>query len=296
MSRPEISVEVVRGLIQNQFPAWAELPIAPVLPGGWDNRTFRLGDDMSVRLPSDAGYAGQVTVEDTWLPWLAPRLPLPIPVPLALGEPGNDYPWPWSVRRWMPGEPARAEGISDARRFAVQLAEFLVALQRLDATDGPPPGSHNGFRGAPIQHYDRQVQRSLELLVGRVDVTGAQNVWQAALETDWQESPVWIHGDVAVGNLLVSDGELRAVIDFGCTAVGDPACDLAIAWTLFNSDSRTAFRDALPLDAATWTRGRAWALWKALITHAGIVQTNAAEASQTAAIIEAVIHDDRRST
>ena len=266
---PPLDAELVEGLIAQQFPRWAHLPIRPVEPGGWDNRTFRLGDDMSVRLPSGEAYAAQVDKEQRWLPVLAPRLPLPVPVPLARGEPGLGYPYPWSVRRWLEGEPASEAEVGDLSAFALELAGFLTALGRADATDAPAPGPHNFWRGGPLAVYDGETRQALEALGSRVPRGAALAVWEEALESEWRSRPVWLHGDVAADNLLVRDGRLAAVIDFGGAAAGDPACDLAIAWTFFPGRSRRVFRDALGADAGTWARGRAWALWKALITIAG---------------------------
>lgn len=264
-----IDAALVRRLVAAQFPRWADLPVAPVEPGGWDNRTFLLGADMVVRLPSAAPYALQVEKEQHWLPRLRPLLPLPIPVPLAQGAPGEGYPWPWSVYAWLPGARAARERIVDLPGFARVLAEFLLALQRIDAAAGPPPGAHCFERGAPLTVYDAQTRQAIAALDGRIDAAVATAVWEAALATSWQRPPVWFHGDVSAGNLLVQDGRLSAVIDFGCCGVGDPACDLAIAWTLFAGESRRAFRAALALDEATWVRARGWTLWKALILWAG---------------------------
>ena len=288
---PTIDVPLVRRLIQRQFPQWADLEIKPVSNGGWDNRTFHLGNTMIVRLPSAEGYAPQVAKEQRWLPFLAQQLPLPIPAPLALGTPSEGFPFPWSVYGWLEGETASLETIADLTRFASDLARFLKALQGVDATDGPPPGQHSAFRGAPLAHYDAETRAAMTKLEGRIDTVAARDVWNAALRATWSGEPVWFHGDVALGNLLTENGELSAVIDFGCAGVGDPACDLVIAWTLFTGEARNAFRSRLQLEAATWARGRGWALWKALITLAGIVQTNAPEATNAQAIIARVIQD-----
>lgn len=262
----DINVALVRQLISAQFPRWAELSIRPCEPGGWDNRTFHLGDHMLVRLPSAERYVLQVEKEQHWLPKLAPQLPLPIPVPLALGAPDRDFPWPWSVYRWLDGETASPERVADLSRFAIELAQFLIALQRIDVAGGPPPGSHNFFRGGPLATYDQETRQAIATLDEYLDTAAVTAVWEAALGSTWPESPVWVHGDIAAGNLLVEKGRLAGVIDFGSCGVGDPACDLAIAWSLFAGESRDALRAALPLDRATWARGRGWALWKALIT------------------------------
>lgn len=261
-----IDTELVRRLVAAQFPEWADLPVRPVEPNGRDNRTFRLGDHMSVRLPSAEAYVAQVEKEHRWLPLLRPHLPLPIPTPVAKGVPGAGYPWPWSVYLWLDGQPAAADRITDPIEFARSLADFLVSLHRIDATAGPLPGQHNFYRGGPLEVYDSETRTALSALQGRIDVAAAEKVWTAALSSQWLGQLVWVHGDIATGNLLVKNGKLCAAIDFGCSAVGDPACDLAIAWTDFANQSREAFRATLPLDDNTWARARGWALWKALIT------------------------------
>lgn len=265
--RHQIDESLVRRLIATQFPQWADLPVRRVPAEGWDNRTFHLGTTMSVRLPSAAPYALAVEKEHRWLPVLAPRLPLPIPVPLAKGEPADDYPLPWSVYGWLDGEPATRAGIADLTAFASTLAGFLAALRQVDPTGGPGPGQHNWFRGGPLTVYDGQTRRAIDALDGLVPRDAATEIWESALRAGWDGRPVWFHGDVAVGNLLVKDGALAAVIDFGTAGVGDPACDVVIAWTLLAGESRAAFREGLSIDPATWARGRGWALWKALITY-----------------------------
>jgi aminoglycoside phosphotransferase (APT) family kinase protein len=296
-TRPDgvnIDAALVERLIAAQFPRWGNLPIRPVELDGWDNTTFRLGEDMSVRLPSAAQYALQVEKEHRWLPRLAPLLPLPIPVPLAKGVPADGYPWQWSVYRWLEGETATIGRIADPVGFATALADFLTALYRLDPTGGPPPGGHNFFRGGPLRVYDAETRQALAALEGRIDSDTAGAVWEAALAATWCGPPVWFHGDVAWGNLLVRDGRLSAVIDFGSSGVGDPSCDLAIAWTLFGGESREAFRAGLRLDAGTWARGRGWALWKALITLADQIDTDPLVAGEARRVIAEVLADHRR--
>ena len=289
-----VDAPLVARLIAAQFPRWAGLPVRPVEPGGWDNRTFRLGDDLSVRLPSAEAYAAQVAKEHRWLPRLAPLLPLLIPVPLALGRPDEGYPWPWSVYRWLDGEPAAPERIADPRRFATELARFLAALQRIDPAGGPPPGPHNFYRGGPLTVYDAETRRAIAALRDGIDAEAATATWEAALRAPWPGPPVWVHGDVAAGNLLLRHGRLSAVIDFGCTGVGDPACDTTIAWTLLSGESRAAFRAALPLDRATWARGRGWALWKALITLAAHRHTDPATAGTARRVVDEVLAEHQR--
>ena len=294
--RPHLDVSLVRRLVATQFPEWAKPPVKPVEFGGWDNRTFHLGEHMSVRLPSAARYVAQVEKEHRWLPILAPQLPLPVPVPLAMGRPAEGYPWPWSVYRWIGGEAATIGRIADVRQFAVTLAAFLAALQAIDADGGPAPGPHNFFRGGPPAFYDGETRQAIATLDGRIDGDAATEVWERALASSWQRPPVWVHGDVASGNLLVRDGRLGAVIDFGTSGVGDPACDLYIAWTFLEGESRDAFRAALPLDDATWQRGRGWTLWKALITLARHIDTNPQQAAIARRVIDEVLADHRHNS
>jgi aminoglycoside phosphotransferase (APT) family kinase protein len=290
-TRDEIDVALVRRLVATQFPQWADLPIKAVQFGGWDNKTFHLGEDISVRLPSAPGYAAQVEKEHRWLPRLAPLLPLPIPLPLAMGVPGNGYPSHWSIYQWLEGEIATLDSITDLVQFATALAQFLTALQRIDSTGGPPAGPHSFYRGGSLTVYDAETRQAIAALDGQVDTDAATEVWEAALNATWDGRPVWVHGDVAGGNLLVKEGRLSAVIDFGCSAVGDPACDLTIAWTLLLGESRKAFRAGLPVDSAAWARGRGWALWKALITLAEYAQTDPLKAKEARRVIDEVLSD-----
>jgi aminoglycoside phosphotransferase (APT) family kinase protein len=290
-----IDVALVTRLIAGQFPRWSDLSIRPVQPGGWDNKTFHLGADMTVRLPSGGGYAQQVGKEHRWLPTLAVQLPLAIPAPLARGAPGEGYPWSWSVYPWIPGENASVERISDLVVFATDLARFLVALQRVDPRDGPSAGRHSAFRGGPLMTYDGETRRAIAGLADQIPLDRATAVWESALSATAHGAPVWFHGDVAAGNLLVRDGRLAAVIDFGCAGVGDPACDVTIAWTLLSGDSRRAFREVLKVDSAMWARGRGWALWKALITLASQDVPNTMQASEARRVIEEVLSDEAKS-
>lgn len=286
--RGGITAELVRRLVADQFPGWAGLPVVPVPTDGWDNRTYRLGDELTVRLPSAARYVAAVAKEDHWLPRLAPKLPVTVPEPVATGDPAPGYPWSWSVRRWIPGRPAADAPPADLTAFALDLAAFLVVLRRLDATGGPPPGPHCFHRGAPPAHYDGEVQQALDTLGPAVDQAGCRAVWAGAVASVWTAAPVWFHGDIAVGNLLLDPvGRLTAVIDFGTCGVGDPACDLVISWTLLAGRARDAFRAAVGLDDATWARARGWALWKALITF----DPAAPGAEQNRWVIEQVLAD-----
>lgn len=289
-----IDTALVRHLIDSQFPQWKDLTIQPVALSGWDNRTFHLGENMLVRMPSALDYELQIEKEQQWLPKLAPLLPLSIPVPLAMGKPSENYPWKWSIYRWIDGQSANHSQIADLSDFAKSLAKFLLALERIDATDGPLPGLHSFHRGGNLNHYDEEVRQAIITLEDRLDVKASIEVWEAALMTTWDKAPVWVHGDISAGNLLIQQGQLSAVIDFGQLAVGDPACDLAITWTLFKDNSREIFRKALQLDSDTWARGRAWTLWKALVVAAGFTDPNNTESKQCWRIIDEVLEDHKR--
>ncbi|AYY13131.1 aminoglycoside phosphotransferase family protein [Actinobacteria bacterium YIM 96077] len=293
--RAGIDASLVKRLVGAQFPQWRHLPVTPVEVDGWDNRTYHLGDDMSVRLPTHESYEPAVDKEHRWLSVLAPELPVPIPVPLAKGVPDEGYPFEWSIRPWLDGETASYERIDDLSAFAVSVAEFIRALQRIDASSGPQAGAHSFYRGASLVHYDDETRRSLDVLDGMVDTDRASAVWETALDATWHGDPVWFHGDIAHGNLLVKDGALAAVIDFGTAGVGDPACDLVIAWTLFYGASRQAFRYAVDQDEATWARARGWALWKALLTLAENVSTDNELASRNHRVIDEILADHDRT-
>ena len=285
----DVDAALVGRLVAGQFPQWADLPVTPVADDGWDNWTFRLGDRMKVRLPSASGYAEQAEKEARWLPRLAPHLPLPIPVPLGLGAPGAGYPWHWSVLEWIAGAPATPRLVPDRVAFARDVAGFLTALQAIDAAGGLPPGRHNFMRGGDVVAvYGAEARRSVDVVAGQIDAAGAHAVLDAAQAAPFAGLPVWVHGDVAVGNLLVRDGRLAAVIDFGCLAAGDPACDLVIAWLFLEGESRAAFRAAVDADAGTWARARAWALWKAALVLANGSPTNPAERSPLQVIADVV--------
>jgi aminoglycoside phosphotransferase (APT) family kinase protein len=276
-----IDVSLVRTLFREQFPQWAGLDVRSIKPGGWDNRSFRVGHELVARLPSDEAYASQVDKEHRWLPRLAPQLPLAIPTPVAMGVPGSSYPWRWSIYRWISGEmPDPTPSVAE------DLARFLAALQAIDATGGPAPGAHNFHRGDDLRVYDSEVDRALAMLRERIDQRVARDLCLIALVSRWDHAPVWIHGDVGPGNLLARNGRLAAVIDFGNLGVGDPACDLAIAWAWFDGDARKEFRSTLRPDEATWLRARAWALWKALVVAAGVSPTNAGEYTDPIRVID----------
>jgi len=289
--KADISAGLVSRLVATQFPQWADLPVRPVDVDGWDNATFRLGEGMLVRLPSAEEYVPGTRKEQRWLPVLAGQLPLPIPELLAAGGPACGFPRPWSVYRWIDGTPVSGRTVPDLPQFAADLAGFLTALYRIDPAGGPPPGPHNFFRGGPLAVYDGETQQALGALQGHIDVVLAAEVWQAALRATWPGRPVWFHGDAQPGNLLAKRGRLCAVIDFGTCGVGDPACDTTIAWTFLSGESSRVFKERLPVDAATWVRGRGWAIWKAMKVLVGALPHDPQDAAFTTRVIDKILAD-----
>lgn len=264
--RVQVSLELAQRLVAAQFPQFADLGITPIQPGGWDNCSFRLGHDYTLRMPTASRYAVQVAKEQCWLPRLAPHLPLPIPEPVAMGKPGEGYPHPWSILRWIEAQEALHADIAGDTTLARDLAGFLSALHRAPADDGPPAGDHNFHRGGVLAVYDSETQTVLNCLQDDKQRANAEAVWARALASHWPHAPVWVHGDIAPDNLLMHEGRLSAVLDFGQCGVGDPACDLAIAWTGFDGPARAVFLDVVGLDRNTLNRARGWGLWKALIS------------------------------
>jgi aminoglycoside phosphotransferase (APT) family kinase protein len=283
---------LVRRLIDTQFPQWSHLPIKAVNSAGTDNALYRLGDEMVVRLPRVQSASRQIDKEHQWLPKLAPHLPLLIPHPLMVGMPAEGYPWRWSVYQWLEGQDASLTPIMDERQAVIALAEFLRALHRVDPTGGPFPGEHNFFRGVPLAMRDARTRAAIAALHSLFDGDLMTEVWNCSLETSvWSDPPCWIHGDLIPTNLLVQNGHLTAVIDFGGLGVGDPACDLLVAWTFLSAEARNIFRSALLADDATWTRGRGWALSFGLIAFDFYQKTNPTLARIAKQAIEEVLAD-----
>ncbi len=267
--------DLVRRLLRAQFPHWADLSIAPPLKTGTDNAIFRLGRDLSVRLPRRDSAVRQVHKEQEWLPRLAPGLPLRVPVPVAVGAPGEGYPYPWAIHPWFEGEAVTFASLPDPEYAARSLAHFTTALQALDAEGAPRTATGGTVRGAPLARLDEQVRDCLEQLGTLVDAPRVTAAWERALAAPVHaRPPAWVHGDLAPGNLIARDGELVAVIDFGSLCVGDPACELLICWNLFRGDSRAAFREAAEVSDARWARGKGWALYWSLIAWPYYLETN----------------------
>ncbi|MFD5142227.1 aminoglycoside phosphotransferase family protein [Streptomyces sp. NPDC058401] len=287
-ARPVIDGTLVRRLVDAQFPQWAGLPLRLLDPAGSDHVIYRLGRELSVRLPRGPGVVGQAAKEAEWLPRLAPHLPLAVPVPVALGRPGFGYPWPWSVSRWLDGEVATAAALADSSAAALELAGFLTALQRFAP---PDRASRAEAVQGDLADRDRATRAAIAEVSGVFDAPAMTALWEAALGAPgWDRPPVWFHGDFHTGNLLTTNGRLSAVIDFGGLGVGDPACDLTIAFTLMSAPSRAVFRGALGVDEATWLRGRGWALATGLNAYTFHAATDPRVAAQTTRqITEALI-------
>jgi aminoglycoside phosphotransferase (APT) family kinase protein len=270
-----IDAALVRALLTAQFPAWADLPLERLPIGGTDNAIFRLGGDMTVRLPLIASAAGQAEKEARWLPRLAPHLPLAIPTPLALGQATTLYPLSWAVYRWLPGNDALRVPPRDRKRAARDLAGFIVALQAIDTTQAPDDPRLRAGRGGPLAPRDVPVRAALRRSEGLLDVGAATALWERVLAAPaWQGSPRWLHADLHPANLLTMNGMLSAVIDWGSLAIGDPATELIAAWAVLDDDGREILRGTLDVEDAAWVRGKGWALSMAVIALPYYIDTN----------------------
>jgi aminoglycoside phosphotransferase (APT) family kinase protein len=288
----DTDVGLVRRLLVAQFPHWADLPLESVDSAGTDNALYRLGADMVVRLPRIHWATGQPDKEHAWLPRLAPLLPLAIPVPLALGAPAEGYPWHWSVYRWLDGQNATLDRVADPREAATTLGHFVAALQRIDPAGGPGPGEDSTSRGVPLAQRDGVTRAAIASVRDMFATDALTAAWEAALAAaPWHRPPVWLHGDLQSGNLLAVGGRLSAVIDWGCLGIGDPACDVMPAWSYLPAEARDAFRAALPVDDATWARGRGWALSVGLLALPYYETTNPVLAGIARRSIDAVLAD-----
>jgi aminoglycoside phosphotransferase (APT) family kinase protein len=252
--------DLVRRLLIAQQPQWADLPIRPVTSTGTSNAMYRLGADMVVRLALRPSSARSVEKEHRWLPILAPHLPVTIPVPLALGEASDEFPVRWSVCPWIEGEDATTAAYERVQA-ARDVAAFINALSSLDTAGAPEPNAATYGRGVPLATRDVYTRDGIASCAHLVDAAALTAVWDRALHAPvWDRRSVWVHGDIASGNLLFRNGRLSAVIDFASLGVGDPACDLIVAWEMFDVEARAVLRSELGVDDATWDRGRGWAL------------------------------------
>lgn len=293
----EVDEILVRSLVADQFPQWADLSVTAVPSSGTENAIYRLGDEMAIRLPCRPVKDDQLEKLDHWLPRLAPNLPLSIPEPLARGAPSREYPAAWSIVRWLDGQEARLERLADPVEAAGNLATFVRALIAIDATGGPAPGAHNFWRGVPLAARDEITRRCIREAEGLVDTNAVMRAWEHDLSAPvWRGQPTWLHGDLAPDNMLVIDGRLSAVIDWGGLGVGDPATELLPAWNLFRGASRSAYRDALGFDDATWARGRGLALSTSVVALLYYNDTIPVRANHAKAVICEVLADQAQGS
>lgn len=253
----DIDADLVRALLRDQHPDLADLPLQQVA-FGWDNVVFRLGDELAVRIPRRQLAAPLIETEQRWLPELAPHLPLPVPVPVRTGHPALGYPWRWSVVVWMAGTDAATDPPADPTEAATTLGGFLRALHR----PAPPDAPVNPFRGVPLAARHEITVAGIDALADEIDVDRIRPLWEDARALPDHDGPkVWLHGDLHPANLLVHEGSVAGVIDFGDLTSGDPATDLSVAWGLLPLAAHATFRAAAgDIDDATWQRARAWAL------------------------------------
>lgn len=254
----DVDLSLARRLVATQCAQWADLPISEIASSGTDHAIYRLGDEMAIRLPRRPSAVPTLAKEQRWLPRLAPLLPLAIPMPLAQGAPAEGFPFPWSVYRWLDGQNVAADPVADMAGAAVQLGQFVTALQRIDTTDAPLT-----FRGGPLSALNDRVCREIRDLGAEdmLDPDQATAIWETAIAAPpWDGPPLWVHADLNPVNLLACGGRLTSVIDFGELGIGDPAIDLLPAWAWLTAGTRALFRSHVEADDATWVRGRGWAL------------------------------------
>ncbi len=266
----DIDVSLVKELVNAQFPEWGQLPIKRVESAGTDHVMYRLGNDLCVRLPRIIEADACIAREQAWLPKLAPLLSLAVPVPLVYGKPQGNYPCHWSVYRWIEGENAFHAPIDDNPQAAIDLAQFIHALQLIDTAGAP-----HSRRGVPLATLDGEVRSAMMSLQHVIDAKAVTAVWNESLAApEWNKPPVWSHGDLLPGNVLVRNDRINAILDFSSVGIGDPACDMIPAWSIFSAKTRDIFRAHLSVDDATWMRGRGWALSIAVIALPYYQDTN----------------------
>ncbi|MEV5729115.1 aminoglycoside phosphotransferase family protein [Streptomyces pharetrae] len=260
----ETDAGLVRRLLRAQFPRWADLPITRLTSGGTVNAIYRLGDDLTVRLPLRPGGAEAVATEARLLPRLAPLLPLPIPEVVATGLPGEGYPMAWAVHRWLEGHNPVEGELAEPELVARDLAEFAIAIRRIDLPGGPP-----AHRSKPLVTEDEEMRAAIEALRHTDEPFDADEItaaWEEALAAPrWTGPACWSHSDLMPSNLLLAGDRVSAVIDFGTVGMGEPAADLIPAWNLLPASARRVYREAVDVDDATWARSRGWALSMAVI-------------------------------
>jgi len=287
-----IGEELVRALLTAQFPDWAAEELTAVESAGTDHVLYRIGDELVARLPRTESAAKQTARVVQWLPTIAPHLPIAVAAPVAVGQPGEGYPFAWTVTPWIEGEEAFNGRTIKGRRPFLALGRFLHELHSIDATGGPAPGPENFWRGEPLQARDEATRAAFEQIANELSLPMMARVWKRALAAPRLEGPgCWIHGDLAPGNIIVADNRVAAVIDWGGMAVGDPACDYALVWSLAKPGGPPVWDLATRADAATIARARGWALSVAAIQLPYYRETNPELASQARRTIHAVLAD-----
>jgi aminoglycoside phosphotransferase (APT) family kinase protein len=282
----DIDTQLVRRLVLTQFPHFGDRPLEKVQSAGTVNAIYRLGDDLCVRLPLVASWAGDIEKEIEWLPKLARRLPLLVPEPVAKGEPGSGYPFQWAIYRWIEGEPFARDLIDDESLAATDLAHFVAALRQIDLSGAPSTGRK------PLLQLDDVTRAAIDSLRDVIDTDATTVAWEASLEAQpWDGRPVWLHCDLLPSNLLVEGGRLRAVIDFGAAGIGDPAQDLVPAWSVFGEIGRGEFRGVLGVDDETWARARGFALHQALLIIPYYPETNPGFVTMAIRTVSEVLDD-----
>ncbi len=293
-----IGPALVRALVDRALPQYADLALRPLEASGSSNALFRLGDGLLVRLPRQPGGTASIEKEARWLPVVAPRLPVPVPHVVAVGEPDLGYPERWSVTTWLPGRPptvVTGGGDGDRRVLAEDLAEVVTRLRGLEVPAGATEdASLRWYRGRPLPEHDADFRESVDAC-RRVpdldlDLDALVRVWDAAVAaTAPVLEPRWFHGDLCAENLLVHDGRLAGVLDFGGLAVGDPTVDLMLAWEVLDAAGRETFRRALAVDDGTWLRGSGWAVFVTTMTFPYYRHTMPARCADRLAMARAVL-------
>jgi aminoglycoside phosphotransferase (APT) family kinase protein len=283
----DIDADLVRKLLADQLPDLADLPIAEVRSTGTVNAIFRVGPDLYARLPRVPDWAGDLEKEQRWLPRLAPHLPLSVPEPVAPGQPGAGYPFRWGMFRWLDGETFAIDRVHDERRTARDLAAFVTGLRGIPVTGAP-----RSTRDRPLRLRDDEARAAITSAGRVIDGVAVTAAWEASLGAPAFEGDlVWTHGDLLPPNLLMRDGRLSAVIDFGNVGLGDPALDVLPAWSVFGPVGREAFRVALGVDDATWARARGLALHQALLIIPYYVDTNPGFVAMATRTVDQVLAD-----
>jgi aminoglycoside phosphotransferase (APT) family kinase protein len=283
----DIDAALVGRLVAAQFPQLTDLPISAIQSTGTVNAIYRLGDHLYARLPRVQSWAQDLDKEWRWLPELAPQLSLRVPEPVGRGHPTSSYPFSWAIYRWIDGQPYADELVADEHQAAKDLAQFVVELRRIDPGGGAPRGGRR-----PLRELDAVTRAAISSARGVIDSDAAAAAWERALQAPaWNGTPVWIHGDLLRPNVLVLDGRLCAVIDFGGAGVGDPAADVIAAWSVFGHTGRGVFRGALDVDDATWNRARGYALHQAALIIPYYGETNPGFVAPAKRTVEEILAD-----